>query len=168
MSVFDKLFFDSFNTIYLRLATKNSSLLIGDIIDSTNKLPIDKQYLNLVKFIESYILVEDKTFLGLEKDIIENLKRQERLYKKQYNEKLYSLIPKAIKELEKKYPEKIETIKTEEDRQREKEQIKEFYEDVRSKEGVPDLDWPEQIKKNIEKESCNLPSMYRQILNNRR
>jgi len=165
-----KLFFDIFDIPYIRLVASKTKLAVHpDYIDRINKLPTDSQYNKLLEFTESLLLVEESAFPNLEEEVKRRLREQEHDSGGTYSSKIYEMIPKAIRELKKRHPEKVEVVKSEEEKKLEQEQIKEFYENVKSKEGIPDLSWPEQFKKMItEKESCKLPSKYRQILNNRR
>lgn len=168
MHSFDKLFFDIFEIPYISLVANERKVAVHpDYIDRVNKLPSNEQYNKLLEFAESLLLIEDASFTHLEDDIINILRNQESKAGKAYSEKIYNMLPKVIKELKRKYPEKIEVEKTEEEKQIEREQIKEVYEDIKSKEGVPDLDWPEQFKKMVDKSSSRIPNKYLQILNYR-
>ena len=165
MNNFDKLFFAAFEPTFITLVVNGSRTIVGDIIDDTNKLSAIQQYNKLLGFIDSYILVEDKQFKGLEEDIKGNLQRQEQLFGKKYAPQIFNMIPKAIKELKRKYPERLELEKTEEEKQEEREQIRQQYEEIKSKEGVPDLEWPEQFKKMVNKFSSRIPTKYLQTIN---
>lgn len=170
MGKVDKLFFDIFDIPYINLAASKSIIAAHpDYINMINRLSITEQYSKLREFAESLLLVEDLTFSNLEEELTKRLKAQESKAGATYSQKIYEMIPRVIKEIKKKHPEKVEVLKSEEDKQKEQQQIKEVYEDIKSKEGPAIADWlPQKYKEMlVEKESYALPNKYVQILSNR-